>query len=188
MSMEQIKNFPMLLKAFCRVRAAVPDACLMVAGDGTQLESLRALAAELGLGDAVRFLGMRFDMPEIYRLMDVFALTSFTEGISVTVVEAMASSVPCVVTRVGGNPEVVQEAETGYLVPLGDEELLARRVVDLLRDPQLAARLGGEGRARAAAQFSFGSMMAAYHGLYRECRKEAPAAAKAADADRQGVR
>jgi glycosyltransferase involved in cell wall biosynthesis len=164
--LEPIKNIPMMLRAFKRIHDVLPDTCLMIAGDGSQMQSLKALTGELGIDEAVKFIGLRFDMPEIYRLMDVFLLTSFTEGISVTLIEAMASGVPGVVTDVGGNPEVVVDAVTGFLVPLADEVLLSDRVVRLLSDPSLAARLSGQARKRVVERFGFDEMMSAYSDLY----------------------
>jgi glycosyltransferase involved in cell wall biosynthesis len=156
----------MMLRAFKQVLVEKPDTCLMIAGDGSQTEKLKTLAGELGIQDSVKFIGLRYDMPEIYRLMDVFLLTSFTEGISVTLIEAMASGVPGVVTDVGGNPEVVVDGVSGYLVPLDADALLAELVVGLLSDPVLAGRISSNARKRAVEQFSFDTMMSAYRTLY----------------------
>lgn len=164
--LEKIKNIPMMLRGFKQVHTELPDTCLMIAGDGSQTGELKALANELGIQDSVKFIGLRFDMPEIYLLMDVFLLTSFTEGISVTLIEAMASGVPGVVTDVGGNPEVVLDGVSGYLVPLDADTVLAERVVGLLSDPVLAGQIGTNARKRAVERFSFNTMMAEYGKLY----------------------
>jgi len=164
--LEEIKNIPMMLRAFKLALVEMPDTCLMIAGDGSQTEKSKTLAGELGIHNSVKFIGLRYDMPEIYRLMDVFLLTSFTEGISVTLIEAMASGVPGVVTDVGGNPEVVVDGVSGFLVPLDEDALLAERVVGLLSNPVLAGQIGSNARKRAVDQFSFDTMMVAYRTLY----------------------
>jgi len=164
--LEEIKNIPMMLRAFKQVLAVVPDTVMIIAGDGSQTENLKVLAGELGVQDSVKFIGLRYDMPEIYRLMNVFLLTSFTEGISVTLIEAMASGVPSVVTDVGGNPEVVIDGVSGYLVQLDADAALAERVVGLLSDASLAKQMGNNARKRAVERFSFDSMMSDYFNLY----------------------
>ncbi|MFZ3207953.1 MAG: glycosyltransferase [Geobacteraceae bacterium] len=165
---EEIKNIPMMLRAFEQVQKVLPDTCLMIAGEGSQMQNLKALAIELGINDCVKFIGLRFDMPEIYRLMDIFLLTSFTEGISVTLLESMASGVPGVVTDVGGNSEVVIDKITGYLVPLGDEVQLAERIMGLLSDSSRADQMGSNAQKRTVEKFSFDMMMAAYGNLYEK--------------------
>ncbi|GAM10586.1 putative glycosyltransferase YpjH [Geobacter sp. OR-1] len=164
--LEEIKNIPMMLRGFKQIHAEKPDTCLMIAGQGSQEANLKALVSELGIDNHVRFIGLRHDMPEIYKLMDVFLLTSFTEGISVTLLESMASGVPGVVTDVGGNPEVVIDKDTGYLVPLGNDGQLADRVIDLLSDRSLAEKMGCSAQKRAVEHFSFDTMMASYRHLY----------------------
>lgn len=165
--LEEIKNLPMLLKGFKRVLAQRPEVYLLIAGRGSQESHLKECAEELGIRDRVLFLGLRDDLAQIYPLFDVFLLTSFSEGISLTLLEAMSYGVPAVVTDVGGNPEVVVDGETGYLVPLGGEEELADRVLRLLADPGLASTLGKSGRARAKNEFGFQVMLSQYRDLYR---------------------
>lgn len=114
----------------------------------------------------MKFLGLRDDLAEIYPLMEVFLLSSLTEGISVTLLEAMAAGVPAVATEVGGNPEIVVDGITGYLVPLNDEARMAERIVRLLEEPALAAGLGARGRQRVLESFSFDAMLARYQELY----------------------
>ena len=164
--LNEIKNMPMMLRVLQLVLKEVPDCCLLIAGQGEQLGALQTLASELGIADKVRFVGLRFDLPEIYRLFDVFLLTSFSEGISVTLLEAMASGVSAVVTDVGGNGEVVVEGETGYLAPVDDDSAMARRVVALLSDSALARQCGVKARERVEQTFSFVGMVEAYCRLY----------------------
>ena len=170
--LEEIKNLPMMLRGFKRVLENSPDTVLVIAGQGDQGGGLQALAEELGIAGQVRFLGLRSDLPELFALIEVFLLVSFTEGISITLLEAMGSGVPAVVTRVGGNPEVVVEGVTGYFVEVDDDAGLADRVLALLNDREEAARLGEAGRERVREKFSFCSMMESYLRLYRGRNKE----------------
>ena len=122
----------MLLRAFARVAAAVPNAELLLAGDGALRESLRAQANALAIGSRVRFLGVRDDVPDLLRASDIFALTSISEAASLTLLQAMACRLPVVVTAVGGNPEIVQHGErwSEGLVPrvcfLSNQEYLVK--------------------------------------------------------------
>jgi len=170
--LEEIKNIPMMLRGFKRVLESLPDTVLVIAGQGSQGARLQALAGELGIAGQVRFLGLRSDLPELFKLIEVFLLVSFTEGVSITLLEAMGSGVPAVVTRVGGNPEVVLDGVTGYLVEVDDEAGLAGRVQALLNDREQAARLGEAGRERVRAGFSFAGMMESYLALYRGRSRE----------------
>jgi glycosyltransferase involved in cell wall biosynthesis len=164
--LEEIKNIPMMLKAFKIILEKIPDARLIIAGRGSREEELKAFAMELGIAEKVLFIGLRLDLPEIYQLFNVFLLSSFTEGISITLLEAMASGIPPVVTDVGGNPEVVVDGETGFLVPLDDDRLMADRVITLLENPEKAAIIGLKAKARVEEHFSFTTMMTDYFRLY----------------------
>jgi L-malate glycosyltransferase len=165
-----IKNIPLMFRIFKRVLRQYPGATLVIAGDGPELGPLEELAASLAIADHVRFIGLRFDLPEVYPLFDVFLLTSFTEGISVTLLEAMACGVAAVVTDVGGNCEVVVEGETGYRVEIDQEDVLAQRVLYLLDHPEQARRFGDCARERVLTDFSFPKMFGAYLQLYGQGR------------------
>lgn len=160
--LEAIKNIPMMLRVFKLVLQAEPDTCLVIAGQGSQTESLKSLSEDLGIAERVNFIGLRFDLPEIYKLLDVFLLTSYTEGISVTLLEAMASGVPAVVTDVGGNGEVVVDGVTGYLVPLDADSAMAQSIVELLTDLSRAQQFSLSGRERVQKLFSFDVMLNSY--------------------------
>lgn len=103
----------------------MPNARLVLVGGGDDAP-LRALAAELGITDRVTFTGVRKDIPEIYAASDLFSMSSLSEGTSVTLLESMLSRRACVVTDVGGNPEIVDRGETGLLVPRGDARASGR--------------------------------------------------------------
>lgn len=165
--LDEIKNFPMMLRAFKIVLARMPDTYLLIAGKGPKEQELKDLSVSLDIGERVMFIGLRYDLAEIYKLYDIFVLSSFTEGISITLLEAMAEGIPAVVTAVGGNPEVVVEGATGYMVPQGDEQAMASRIVELLQDPGKRAFLGMNGADRVQKHFSFDNMLSRYLQLYR---------------------
>ena len=109
----------------------------------------------------------RSDLDVIYPLLEVFLLSSYTEGISVSLLEAMCCGIPAVVTRVGGNPEITIDGKTGFLVPSDDDALMAEKILMLLSNRAIAEELGRNGRVRALDHFSFSGMMDKYLCLYR---------------------
>ncbi len=163
---DEVKNLPMMLRTFRHVLNKRPRTLLLLAGTGILEDYLKDLTRELGIESNVRFLGLRHDLPDLLRIFDVFLLTSFTEGVSITLLEAMANGVPTVVTNVGGNPEVVIDGETGYLVSLGEDKEMAVKIVRLLENRQFAKGMGGKGMKRVEESFSFTRMMASYLDLY----------------------
>jgi L-malate glycosyltransferase len=162
-----VKDQAMLLRAFARVAAAREDVDLVLVGDGALRDSLTELSGSLGIKDRVRFLGIRSDVPEILRALDVFALTSVSEASSLTLLEAMASGVPVVVTAVGGNPELVRNGIDGLHVPRGDADATAAAVLRILDDPDLAARTGKAARKRVVERYQLDATVSAYIELYR---------------------
>jgi glycosyltransferase involved in cell wall biosynthesis len=161
-----VKDQAMLLRAFAAVTAARPDVDLLLVGDGGLRGNLERQVHELGVADRVRFLGVRFDVPDLLRAADVFALTSVSEAASLTLLEAMASGLPVVVTDVGGNPEIVRQGIDGLLVPRGDDRAAAAAFLRLLDDPTAAARMGAAGRARVHECYRLEQTIEAYLGLY----------------------
>jgi glycosyltransferase involved in cell wall biosynthesis len=177
------KNHAMFLRAAKRVLAQVPSARFLIVGDGPERGTLEALAAELSVSDAVRFLGNRQDIPELLAAIDVFALTSKMEANPVSILEAMASGKPVVAPRVGSIAESVADGQTGFLVEQGSEEQTAERLVQLLCDPALAKSLGQAGREVVVDHGSLQRMVTGYEQLITEiydCKAAAqrPAAGK----------
>lgn len=162
-----VKDQPMLLRGFAAMAADAPDADLLMAGDGPLRGELEALAGSLGVADRVKFLGIRKDVPELLKAADAFALTSVSEAASLTLLEAMATALPAVVTDVGGNPEIVRHEREGLLVPRGDWRACGDALRRILGDPALARRLGDAARARALDRYRQERTIDAYHALYR---------------------
>jgi glycosyltransferase involved in cell wall biosynthesis len=139
---------------------------LEIAGDGPSLSSLRKTMVELGLEGHVRFLGQVRDVAALLARAGLFVLSSLSEGISLTLLEAMASGLPLVATRVGGNPEVIANGENGFLVPPQNPRSLADALLRLRRDRDACVRLGEAGRRRVEAQFDVRRMVSEYERLY----------------------
>jgi glycosyltransferase involved in cell wall biosynthesis len=149
-----VKDHPMFLRAAARVRAAIPDAAFVIAGEGKLLEDLRDFAVQLGLVRDVFFIGRCEKVAELLSVSDVCALSSTAEGFSNAILEYMAAALPVVVTDVGGAREAVIEGESGYIVPAGDDQKMAERIIDLLRDPKRAHAMGERGKSIVAEEFS----------------------------------
>ncbi len=157
-----------LVRALPALLEQVPDAHVLIAGGGDLDSYLRGLADELGVSDRVHVLGPRRDVPAIMRAIDVFVMPSIWEGFGIVLLEAMAAERPVVASRVATIPEVVEDGETGILVPAGDAEALAAALSALALDPARARRLGLAGRQRLESSFSLEKMVGDTESLYEE--------------------
>jgi sugar transferase (PEP-CTERM/EpsH1 system associated) len=174
--MQTVKAQPLLARAFVRALELAPHLRqrlrLAMIGDGPLRRETQAVLAAGGV-DALAWLpGERTDVPDVMRGLDCFVLPSIAEGISNTILEAMASGLPVLATAVGGNGELVEDGQTGALVPAGDIEAMAAGIVRMASDPAHAAVLGRAGRARAEARFSLPAMVGAYQALYERLLAE----------------
>ncbi|MGB0749222.1 MAG: TIGR03088 family PEP-CTERM/XrtA system glycosyltransferase [Magnetospiraceae bacterium] len=168
--LQTVKDQPNLAKAFVDLLDRYPGARdrvrLAIVGDGDLGEEVRRILAAANALDQAWMPGARDDTGEIYRALDIFCLPSVNEGISNTILEAMSSGLPVVATRVGGNPELVTDGETGLLVPPQDPRALADAFIRYLDNPGLVAAHGQAARARIDRDFSMDAMMTAYAGVY----------------------
>jgi sugar transferase (PEP-CTERM/EpsH1 system associated) len=160
------KDLPTLLRAAAIAASEEPSFRLHLAGAGPSLSELQRLAAQLGVGHRVGFLGHNTDISAILAQASLFVLSSVTEGVSLALLEAMACRLPVVATAVGGNVEVVIDGETGLLVPPRSPAALAGAMLKLYRQPELARRMGVAGRKRVEARFDSRRMVAEYESLY----------------------
>ena len=169
--LDPVKNQGMMLRAFAGVLAQVPQAWLVLVGDGPERESLEKLSGELGIGHRVRFTGFKTQPVAYMNAMDLFLLSSHTEGTSMTLLEAMSLGVPTVATRVGGNPEIVLDEKTGLLTPPEDARAFQAAILRLLEDAGLRRRLSSAAVERFKQEYSVQSMQNAYAGLYHRVLK-----------------
>ena len=161
------KGHKELFEAMASLRERHPVHALIVGG-GRRMEEVRQSAESLGLAGAVHFLGPRPDVPDLLNAMDIFVLPSYSEGVSLALLEAMAAGLPVVATAVGGLPEVVTDGETGLLIPPRDAGALAGALARLLTDPALARRLGANARAHVREHYSLDRLGREINGIYGE--------------------
>jgi glycosyltransferase involved in cell wall biosynthesis len=154
--LDPVKGAALLLDAFAAARGRHPEARLEIVGDGPERPALETRARALGLGRSLRFLGYLSQDAVARKLeeVDILVLPSFAEGVPVVLMEAMASRIPVIASRVAGVPELVEDGVSGFLVPPGDVAGLTERLQRLLGDPDLCARMGAAGRAKVAAEFA----------------------------------
>jgi glycosyltransferase involved in cell wall biosynthesis len=170
------KDFATLLRAVAVARAAVPNLRLSIVGDGDEGPALRQLCAELDLDSAVRFCGERRDVGNWLRAADVFVLSSTSEGLPLSMLEAMAAGLPAIVTEVGALPELVALSGAGTTVPVGNVESLARAIVEFADRRHELAVLGERASRCYHAYFTPDRMANEYLTLYSACLRGAKAA------------
>lgn len=160
------KDQSSLIRAFRIVGEQLPEAALLLIGEGELRERLEQCAAAEGVADRVHFLGDRSDVRELLQGLDVFAMSSLSEGYSMALLEASATALPIIATDVGGNREIVHDGLTGRIVPASDPQAMAAALGELLREPQRAAELGHAARASVESSGSVEAMAARYMSLY----------------------
>ena len=160
------KDLPTMVAAFAQVRAQRDDVALVLAGEGEERPEIEAAIAGAGIGDRVFLLGDRSDVPALLPAFSIFAMSSISEGYSIALLEACASALPIVATRIGGNGEIVTDGVNGLVVPPSDPDALAAALIHLLGDPDVADRMGRAGRAWLLENATFDVMASRYLDLY----------------------
>lgn len=171
------KDFETLVRAVAVARVRVPDLHLWIVGDGDEGPALEDLCAELNLGSVVRFCGERRDVANWLRAADVFVLSSTSEGLPISMLEAMAAGLPAIVTAVGALPELVALSGAGQTVPVRDVECLARAIVAFADRRHELPTLGQRASKCYRAHFTRDRMAADYLSLYRSCLRAAESVA-----------
>jgi glycosyltransferase involved in cell wall biosynthesis len=167
------KRVPELVHTFAEVARTRPRAQLVIVGDGPEDSAVRAAAREAGIEARVHLLGIRTDVPDLLAAAHVFVLTSTSEGLSNSLLEALAAGVPIVATDIEGNRAVVEHEKDALLVPLGDSAALASAMARLLEDRELATRLARAGREKVR-QYGLGEVALKYEGAFREVARPLP--------------
>ena len=163
------KDHPTFIKAAQIVSEAVPEAAFVLAGEGPLIEEMRYLSRQFGIGDRTFFLGRCMRVAELLALSDVCVLSSKGgEGFSNAIIEYMLAARPVVATDVGGAREAIVEGETGWIVPPGDHKALAARIIELLRDPVRAEKMGRRGRDVVKQKFSCEAQLTQIENLYHQ--------------------
>ncbi len=167
--MQAVKDQLTLAEAFIRTVQRSPSGArlrLVIAGDGPLRADVDSVLRAAGIRDQAWLAGERADVPEFLRGLDCFVLPSLAEGISNTILEAMATGIPVIATRVGGNAELIEDGVTGHLVPAADSASMAQAILNYFGDPMMARRHGGAARMAAVRNFSLDRMIGAYQSLY----------------------
>jgi glycosyltransferase involved in cell wall biosynthesis len=169
-NIRQSKGYPYLVEAARSIVRRFQNAYFIIVGHGkgSLLEDLEKQIGDAGLNHRVILTGFRDDVPQIVKQLDLFVLSSTTEGLSIATIEAMGAGKPVVVTASGGPEEIVIDGATGYIVPPADAGALARRVGDLLASPEERARLGAAAAEAVRSRFSIEENVTAYQRLYQE--------------------
>ena len=174
-----IKDQVTLARAFVRALELAPEARsrmrLAIAGDGPLRAQVEAVLADAGFAHLAWLAGERNDVPQFMRGLDAFALPSLAEGISNTILEAMATALPVIATAVGGNGELLADGISGRLVPAGDPDAMAQALLADFRDPAAARQRGRRARREADQRFSLDAMVAGYGELYERLLAQAEA-------------
>jgi glycosyltransferase involved in cell wall biosynthesis len=164
------KGYEYFVRAAALINAKMPDVKFLLIGE-EQADIKARLVKELknpGFSDKVYFLGFRSDVRELLRIMDVFVLSSISEGLSIATIEAMAAGIPVIVTRSGGPEEIVIDGETGYLVPIKNEREIADKAIELLTHEELRAKISARAKENVRAKFNIENMISNYDNLYRD--------------------
>jgi glycosyltransferase involved in cell wall biosynthesis len=166
--LDPLKDLATAVRTLAQVVRRRPDARLVLVGEGPERGMVEDLVRQHDLTGHVRLLGLRSDVARLLHAADVFLLTSVSEGIPVTVLEAMAAGLPVVSTQVGGVGEIIEDGRTGLLASAGDDQRLAQKILYLADQADLRRQIGCQGRERVRALFSEEQMHASYVRLYRE--------------------
>ena len=168
----EVKDYPMFLRVAQRVGKAIPEVGFLLAGEGELQGSLKQLASQLDIAGKTFFLGRSKNIACLLSVSDVCVLSSKAEGFSNSILEYMAAGRPVVATDVGGAREVIVENKTGYIVPSGNDELMATRIISLLQDPARARVMGEEGRRVVKEKFSSQVLLQNTEALYERLLNE----------------
>jgi len=163
------KNYDTLLRSVALARRSVPDLELWIVGDGSEAATLRQLARELHLEEVVQFCGERVDVGNWLRSADIFVMSSVSEGLPISILEAMAAGLPAIVTDVGGMPEVVNLSGAGTTVPARDARTLAAAIVNFAARRHELKELGQRARSCYTQHFTPERMASQYLALYQAC-------------------
>ncbi len=164
--LDPIKNLPLFINALKTARDVCPDLKGIVVGDGPLYSELETLVKTLDMQDHIRFTGYRKDAAFLINLMDIYTLVSFSEGTSMALLEAMSAGVPAIVTRVGGNPEIVVHDQTGWIIPSDDRDALTKALAEAASDREKCQAIGNNAEKRFLEHFTFGRMIEQYKTIY----------------------
>jgi len=165
--LEKVKRYDLMLRGFATVFERFPNSKLMLIGDGSLKTGLEQLANELRIADAVIWTGFRTDVPRLLAAMDIYVQSSVNEGLSLSILEAMAAGKPVIITDVGGARELVENGRTGILIAPGSAAEISGAIIELLEDPAKCSLFAAAGRTYVEREFGLMQMMESYRQLYK---------------------
>lgn len=168
--LDKVKNQRMMIDAFAELLESHPTAVLLMVGDGPERPALEKRVVALNIAESVRFTGFINRPAQYLGLMNIFLLSSFTEGASMTLLEAMSLGIPAVATHVGGNPEIVVDGQTGFLTENNNKEAFLSAMLKLLENPGLWQSCSRLSRERFNENYSINHMASQYTAIYQQCR------------------
>lgn len=171
--LDPIKNQTMLLRSFALVLKKIKNVTLLIIGDGEERERLEELAKELGVKEQVIFTGYKPNPYEYLKLMKLFLLPSFSEGTSMTLLESLSLGIPCVVTNVGGNPEIIEHNFTGLVTPTDEHEKFASAIIELLSNEELCFQFSMNAKNTFQSRFTQQIMQKQYSAIYQQLAEKA---------------
>lgn len=166
--LEPVKDYQSLIKAAEKISNKIPGMKIVFVGDGSIKDELKQLSESTGLKNNIIFTGARNDISAVLNIFDIFVLCSIDEGLSNTILEAMAVGKPVIATRVGGNVELVREGETGCFVPVQNADSLSNEILKLAQDKELRMKMGRAARSVIENEFSLPKMMKNYEEAYKQ--------------------
>ena len=166
--LHQLKDHRTAIRAIDQARKTIPNIRLLIVGEGEERAEIERTVQTLGLNEHVRLAGTRSDIPDLLAASDVFLMSSISEGIPLTIIEAMAAGLPVVSTAVGGIPEMVEHEHSGFLAEAGDVGGLARSLKRLWEHPEVRTAVAEAGKDVARKRFSLESMLSGYDRMYQE--------------------
>lgn len=167
--LDKVKNQTMMIDAFAELLKTHPTAVLLMVGDGPERSALEERVAALNIAESVRFTGFINKPAQYLSVMNIFLLSSFTEGTSMTLLEAMSLGIPAVATRVGGNPEIVVDGQTGFLTENNNKEAFVSAMLVLLENQSLWQVCSRLSRERFNENYSINHMASQYTTIYHQC-------------------
>ncbi|MGA1863749.1 MAG: glycosyltransferase [bacterium] len=173
-NLRPVKGLDIFLMAAKLVKKEVPASRFIIVGDGEERDRLKRLSNELGLEDSVRFLGKREDVVNIVNALDIGVLSSYSESLSNSVIEYLAAGLPVVCTNAGGCDELVEAGVNGFLVPKGDYQTMAKSLLRIMMDKDLASDMARKNRQKAEDVFSNTTFLKLYRKFYQEVFKDRP--------------
>jgi len=172
--LDPVKNLDLLLEASAAVMGRIPNIEIVLAGEGPSKEKLLQKAVRLGISDKVHFLGLRKDVPDLLSAIDIYTCTSDREGISLSILEAMAAERAIIATAVGGNLELIYSGKTGLLIDRGDRQALADAITTLAGSTESRKQLGRQAAQAVETNFSVERMLLDYDRLYHSLISASP--------------